>query len=93
MIFKSNPNYISRVTIETGLWAIQRYLIDKYGIDQSRIDVEPLEWYIQTDRAPLDFIRKVLTAKPFMVARKLHEGGSYDEVIRRVKDYIGFEEV
>jgi len=93
MIFKSNPNYISRVTIETGLWAIQRYLIDKYGIDQSRIDVEPLAWYIQTGRAPLDFIRKVLTAKPFMVARKLHEGGSYDEVIRRVKDYIGFEEV
>jgi hypothetical protein len=27
-----------------------------------------------------------------MVARRLHDGGSYDEVIRRVKRYIGYEE-
>ena len=92
MNFKLKPIAINRVSIETGLWAIQRYLMQRYGVDQSAQDVAPLSWYIDTGRASVDFIRMVLTAKPFMVARKLHEGGTYDDVIQRVKSYIGYKE-
>jgi len=89
---KLKPIEIGPVAVETGLWHIQRYLMQHYGVDQSAQDIAPLSWYIGTGRATVDFIRKVLTAKPFMVARKLHEGGTYDEVIQRVKHYIGYEE-
>ena len=89
MEFKLKPISINRTSIETGLWAIQRYLMQRYGVDQSYRDMAPLNWYME--RASLDFIRAVLTAKPFMIARKLHEGGSYDEVIERVKAYLNIQ--
>ena len=91
MEFKLKPISINRTSIETGLWAIQRYLMQRYGVDQSSQDIAPLEWYIYTDRASIDFTRAVLTAKPFMIGRKLHEGGSYDEVIERVKAYLNIQ--
>lgn len=91
MEFKLKPISINRTSIETGLWAIQRYLMQRYGVDQSYQDIAPLQWYIYTDRASIDFTRAVLTAKPFMVARKLHMGGSYDEVIRRLKIYLNIQ--
>ena len=83
---------ISDTAIECGLWHIQRHIMQKHGIDQSYRDMAPLTWYIGTGRASLDFIRMLLIAKPFMVARKLHIGGSYDEVIARVKAYIGYDD-
>ena len=89
MEFKLKPISISRTAIETGLWAIQRYLMQHYGVDQSYRDMAPLNWYME--RASLDFIRAVLTAKPFMIARKLHMGGSYDEVIKRLKIYLNIQ--
>lgn len=93
MNFKLKPIAINRTSIETCLWAIQRNLMQRYGVDQSAQDIAPLSWYIGTGRATVDFIRLVMTAKPFMIARKLHEGGTYDEVVQRVKHYIGYEEV
>ena len=92
MEIKSKTISVDAIAIETGLWHIQRYLMQRYGTDESYRDMAPLSWYIYTDRASLDFIRKVLTAKPFMIARKLHLGGSYDEAIQRIKDYVGYED-
>lgn len=89
---KSTYKTLSSTLIETGLWHIHRYLLQKYGTYRAQEDMDPLYWYIGTGRASTDFIWAVLTAKPFMVARKLHQGGSYDDVIRRVKKYIGYEE-
>lgn len=91
MKFNLKPISINAISIETGLWAIQRYGMQHYGVDEAAQDIAPLSWYISTGRASVEFIRMVLTAKPFMVARKLHEGGSYDEAIQRVMDYIGFK--
>ena len=82
---------ISPIAVETGLWHIQRHLIFKYGSAIAERDMYPLQWYISTGRASADFISRCLNAKPFMVARKLHQGGSDDEVISRVKSYIGME--
>lgn len=91
MKFQLQPIAVNATSIDTGLWAIQRYGMQHYGTDAAAQDIAPLKWYINTGRTPLEFTRKLLNAKPFMVARKLHEGGSYDEAIQRIKDYIGFK--
>lgn len=83
---------VSTTTIETGMWAIQRYLMKKYGASAASRDIEPLNWYINTGRASVSFISAVLDSKPFMIGRILHKGGSYDETIQRVKDYLGVGE-
>lgn len=77
--------------IETGLWHIERYLMLRYGVDTARRDMDPIKWYIYTGRASVGVINRLLSAKPFMVGRLLHKGGSYDETIRRVLSYIGIE--
>lgn len=78
---------------ECCLWHIQRYLIERYGVDQSYHDLSPLTWYINTGRASIGFIQKLYEAKPFMIARKLHQGGSYEDVIDRICDYIDYVRV
>ena len=78
--------------IEEGLWTIRVYLMNRYGVDKAEQNMAPLTWYIGTGRASCDFIRAVLTAKPFMIGRKLNEGGTYDEAINRVKKYIGYND-
>ena len=83
---------LSSTTIETGLWHIQRHLIDKYGIDQAERDMAPLQWYISTGRASMQFLHALLDAKQFMVARKLHEGGSDQEVIDRIRHYLRLDD-
>ena len=79
---------VDRVSTDVALWDIERYLMQKYGTDAAQSDMAPLRWYVETGRASVDFIRKLMIAKPFMVARKLHEGGSYDEALDRVKKLI-----
>lgn len=49
----------------------------------------PLSYYIHTGRASTEFLHKLVDAKPFMIARALMKGGSYDEAISRVKNYLG----
>lgn len=79
---------IGPAAVDAGLWAIQHYLMQRYGVDESARDIAPLSLYIHTGRATPDFIRAVLTAKPYMIGRKLHIGGTYDEIISRIKDYL-----
>lgn len=81
---------VNRVSIDTCLWNIQRHLMDKVGVDESYQLMAPLTWYVNSGRASGDFIRHLMVAKSFMVARKLRQGGAYDEVITRVKSYIGY---
>ena len=87
---KPTPKYISidYISVDNYLWETRRRLMRKYGTDESYRDIAPLSWYIGTGRASTDFLRALLSCKPFMIARKLHEGGSYEEVIQRVKEYI-----
>lgn len=81
---------IGPAAVDAGLWAIRYYLMQRYGVDESARDIAPLSWYIHTGRATPDFIRAVFIAKPYMIGRKLHMGGTYDEVINRIKDYTGY---
>lgn len=82
---------ISATAIETTLWHIQREDMQRHGMTQSERDMQPLVWYINTGRASLDFLHKLMTTSPCMVARDLHKGGSDEEVINRVCRRIGYD--
>ena len=91
MIIKPHVVSISQTAIFEGIWRIEKYLFEKYGATQAEIDIDPLRWYIFSGRASLEFIRLVLNAKPFMIARKLHTGGSYEETIEHLKKYLKYD--
>jgi len=90
MNITSHTNHISATMIDNLLFFIEMYLSRHYGFRQAQSDLSPLKWYINSNRATLDFLGKLVEAKPFMIGRKLHEGGSYEEAIDRVCDYIGY---
>ena len=81
---------VNKNTIDNCIWKIQKILMEKYGCTAADREIAPLIWYINTGRASVPFLEKLIGAKPFMVARKLHMGGSDVEIINRVKAYIGF---
>ena len=85
----SNHIDISPLAVRNGIWNIQRYLMLRYGSDIAECDVAPLKWWCYTGRASCDFLRAMLTAKPFMIARRLHKGGSWDEMVARVREFLG----
>ena len=79
---------IAKGTIECGLWAIQRYLMEKYGTAAAERETAPLKEYVYSGRASAYFLSYLLAAKPFMIGRELHKGGSDTEAIERVKGYL-----
>lgn len=76
---------ISHSAIDCYIWEMREYLMKKYGYEEAARDCAPLVWYINTGRASMDFLHKMVRAKPFVIARRLHEGGTYEDVIKRVK--------
>ena len=78
----------SYTRVDNALWAIESYLMHRYGTLRAEQDVDPLKWYINTSRASNSFVRAIINAKPFMIARRLHEGGSYEDAIKRVRTYL-----
>jgi hypothetical protein len=85
------PIAVNATRIESFLWDIEWFLMEHYGTDTAKREIAPLRWYISTGRASTPCIRRMMEAKRFMLARKLHEGGSDDEVIRRILKYVGWE--
>lgn len=79
---------MSYTQIDEYLWQVEKWLMNHYGTGRAQLDIAPLKWYIGTDRAPLDFMRAMLTKKPYLIAKKLHAGGTYDEAINRLKSYL-----
>ena len=84
---------VSSNKIDNYLFEVEKILMNRYGVDAAQRDMSPLIWYINTGRACLEFLHLLLVARPFMVARRLHKGGSDEEIIKRIKALIGFEEV
>jgi len=82
---------VNATTIDAFLYEIERNLMNNYGVDTASREIEPLRWYIGTGRASTPCIKKMMEAKPFMLARKLHMGGSTSEIINRILNYIGWE--
>ena len=86
-----NTNLITCNTIDEYLWKVERYLMKKYGVDQASRDADPLKWYIRTGRACPAWIRQLMEKIPYNVAKILHKGGSYEDAIERVHNYIGWQ--
>ena len=82
---------MSSTQIDTMLWHIQREDMERHGCDQAERDMQPLVWYINTGRASTEFLRLLMNTSPCMVARDLHKGGSYEEVINRVCHRIKYQ--
>lgn len=83
---------VNKNSIDDYIWKIQKILMEKYGTMAADREIAPLVWYIDTGRASTPFLEKLLSAKAFMVARRLHAGGSDNEIIARVKACVGFKE-
>lgn len=82
---------VNRNTIDGCIWNIKKVLMEKYGTMAADREIAPLVWYIETGRASTPFLEKLIAKKPYIVARRLHAGGSDMEIIARVKVCIGFK--
>lgn len=81
---------LSRTAIETCEGHIMRELYKLGTVSEAERAFAPLGRYIWTGRASADFLKRLIYAKPFMIARRLHKGGSDDEVVNRICQYIGY---
>ena len=45
-------------------------------------------WYVSTDRASIDFVKAMLQSNPKHIAKLSLQGGSDEEIIRRITRYI-----
>ena len=70
------------------IWKVLAYMQRHYGCNAAEREIDPLQWYINTGRASADFLNRLYTKKPFMIARILHKGGSHDEAVVSIKNYV-----
>lgn len=82
---------MSKTEINAALWNIQRESMKKYGCDTAEKDMMPLVWYINTGRASIQFLQDLIDAKPLLIARDLHAGGSYEDTINRICKRIKYD--
>ena len=75
--------------IDDYLWRVKRYLMQRHGCDAADREIDPLTWYVTTGRATILFLENMVAKKPYTIGRLLHKGGSYDETIERIANYIG----
>ena len=79
---------MSYTTVDNYLWEVTRYIMTRKGVDESVRMTDPLTWYVNTGRASAGFLKRLVDTKPYIIARLLMKGGSYDEAIARVRDRI-----
>lgn len=72
------------------MWQVELYLMKRYGVDEAKRTMYPLIWYIHTGRASTQFLKALISSKPYMIGRMLHQEGSIDETVNRIKAYLGF---
>ena len=82
---------ISATSIDNTLWAIESWLMTRYGVSAARREISPLRWYVNTGRASTSFLEALSACQPYLVARRLHQGGSDEEIIKRIKKLLKYE--
>lgn len=75
---------MSATEIDRMIYLIESELMRRHGCDAAARMIGPLKWYIYTGRASAEFLRLLRAARPVLVARDLANGGSDDDMIRRV---------
>ena len=71
------------------IYKIEKYLMERYGVDAMYRMIDPLAWYINTGRASATFLQMLVQEKPFVIGRILAKGGSHDDVMRNIRKKIG----
>lgn len=77
--------------IDDHIWKVKYYLIRKHGCGQADLFISPLTWYIGTSRASVEFLKRFLNARPYMIGRLLAKSGTYDEAVTALKQYLNVE--
>ena len=85
------------MTIDMVLWNIYDKIYSKLGnaVDADRV-FAPLNWYVQTGRAPAQFeliLKNCKSRQITTIANRLikYNGFDYDSAINSVCQYIGFD--
>lgn len=76
--------------LESYFHTVQMCLVEKHRIpfDYAGTMVSDLSWYTDTGRASVEWCKRLLNTKPYLVARRVAKGGSTNEIIKRVTDLI-----
>jgi len=82
---------VTQTAIDCTINMILRESMNRYGVDQAYRDIALLTWYINTGRASVEFLRNLIESKAYLIARRLHKGGSDDEVLARLREYFHAE--
>lgn len=66
-------------------------LMEKHSIREAESLLTPLEWYIGTARASMDFIRRLDAEDPEKVMAILEGDGSIQDVVDKLKSLLGLK--
>lgn len=78
--------------IDDAIFSIKMKIWKKTSSKESESLIAPLEWWINTGRASTPFLKALVFTterQKLTIANKLVQGGSYEEAIKRVRDYLG----
>lgn len=83
---------MSATKIDNYILSVWSSIAKKHGASVADREISVLSWYIHSGRASIEFLKKLTAAKPFLIARRIHKGGSDLEIIARIKKCIGYED-
>ena len=72
------------------LWDVRVETIRVLGTDKGCNVMYPLTYYISTGRASVEFLHRLISKSPVVIARILMGGGSDDYIISRIKRSIRY---
>ncbi len=84
---------VNKNTIDETLCDITNRLQTRATVDEADRCVSPLYWYINTGRAPTDFLRLLVNAggrQRESIAERLAKPGSYEAAVNSVCQCLGF---
>ena len=80
---------LSVTMIDNKLFDIKLEVAKHEGIHWADRDMSPLYWYVNTGRASAEFLHKLFSVKPYLIARDILKGGTDEEIIDRICKRIG----
>ncbi len=84
---------VNKTTIDETLCDITKRLQTRATVDEADRCVSPLHWYINSGRAPTDFLRLLVNAggrQRESIAERLAKPGSYEAAVNSVCQCLGF---
>lgn len=84
---------ISAYSIDEYLWDVRKSMWKKLTMNETSVAIDPLKYYVETGRASVSFLHKLIQVKPYVMARYLIkiQDNSVDTIIELIKKKIGYE--